>query len=1331
MRKIFALNMILILGVFMSCQQAEEVTELEFGERKFSGVQSESAFSATLHPILVRNCAGCHGDNGSMMKHSVSDASKAHGILMGGNKVNLESPSSSSIISKVKNGHNCWSNCSSNASEIENAIQSWANLASNKPGVPNPGPGPIPNPGPGENSNFDRVKSASRFATTVHPILAANCMACHGGANPIQAPFHAVPDTQVAHNAVIDAGKVNFIDVSNSRLVKRLSNDSHYCWDQDGSAGADCALNAQSMTEAINDWNGLNIADGNPYSAANNGAVTVSLGLSNAEIRIAETVNGTILLQAEDGLIEGRFKKKSDSFASNFSYITGDAAGGHPIEGTPRAASVNGNCNVVTAADLAKTTDGRYRLSETKRHIKDDGYRYYSQLVKIRIIRPHMRAQYAAAVKAGTPENQLQKYYLTNSGPDDRNVPDGILDGNPEVRTIAPVLPEFLSHSEYVTKINSQNITYKDFFAPRFGNTGTEYFTANNVQIRANLPDYLKTSGVWTSASVYGQLRSRFYEYFHDFRNGAWDYEDNIRSVPVTLRTMPDGMGGTIKFKINDNESSKAFMAYYWGALTATNALDPISGTDSTALIDSYVHYTMDNNDRDFNDFSWNYKVNGTDVRDNFDLNRGTELLNLKNLYSGAGGNDPRSISVQNYSQTLKPILVSNCVGCHGDGSGRPQFAQANNNEAFDVIAGYIDFANPANSVPPGRMFNDRHNCGNATTCNNLGNQMVQAITDWNTQNIADAAAAQSAQNDGRVILTDAQRSPGRASYKIKIGEAGDYNVWVKVKGENNQRDISIRILDNQNRPMRNCNANQSCTTSEATFANSTAAAIENMSCVAYDPGTNTAWTWYTPSIGNVANRRKWSLPEGEYTVQIVEREIGAKIDMIAISKNPEFNPRENLIDEGFITDIRPKVLKYDLQAITGEVGSFEIEIKEKESGDAYIFRNPRFVGAANNLKFKNIKIFVNNQYEFANSTYTELDRVAGANSGILTYASLVALQLSGPQADVFAFTFEDLTPTQAAAEVILPDVPVPVVGRKCLKLPLFEGTVMPILNRFRLMLKADYEDYTADDFPGRNSNDATNPTFYNCTTCHNEQHPYFKMTTFFNNSAVLCEQALSRVDFGSFEKSLLLRGINGTFNHPKLHFVENVGTSGSGDSATYRKDANKVNGFDSSWLGIRFEKYAQGTGPDQINLTGQTGDNLAYLRKFIGQYKRVKYRTIDDPFSADDGEIKTVNTTYDAVTEEWTIANGLNEYTIANPGDYLNNKAAFNPASPGGDFPIKVKDTCIEKNFDTANGVTSDPCNNNVNVTAEFESIKANYRNAVINWMAREKAAYDAANGN
>ena len=86
--------------------------------------------------------------------------------------------------------------------------------------------------------------SYDAFEKSVYPITRTNCVSCH----QTQQPQHASADVKTAHDALITGFKVNFANIPNSRMVKKLREDNHNCW-------GDCEENATEMEAAIAEWN--------------------------------------------------------------------------------------------------------------------------------------------------------------------------------------------------------------------------------------------------------------------------------------------------------------------------------------------------------------------------------------------------------------------------------------------------------------------------------------------------------------------------------------------------------------------------------------------------------------------------------------------------------------------------------------------------------------------------------------------------------------------------------------------------------------------------------------------------------------------------------------------------------------------------------------------------------------------------------------------------------------------------------------------------------------------------------------------------------------------
>ena len=155
--------------------------------------------------------------------------------------VDLDAPASSRLVTKVAGGHNCWlTSDAACATIIQNYIEAWANGVSGgqreiqltAPVIKDPG----------ATKNFP--VTSSDFATTVWPLLTANCAGCHVDSSATaQSPFFASPVADDAYEAA--KSKMDLNTPANSRLVVRLRDEAHNCWT------ASCASDANDMEAAV------------------------------------------------------------------------------------------------------------------------------------------------------------------------------------------------------------------------------------------------------------------------------------------------------------------------------------------------------------------------------------------------------------------------------------------------------------------------------------------------------------------------------------------------------------------------------------------------------------------------------------------------------------------------------------------------------------------------------------------------------------------------------------------------------------------------------------------------------------------------------------------------------------------------------------------------------------------------------------------------------------------------------------------------------------------------------------------------------------------------
>ena len=184
-------------------------------------------------------CGACHNEGGQAPSFGRNDdVNLAYQEAVG--IVDLTSPGNSRMVTKVAGGHNCWLTSDSACGDIMTTwIEGWAGEAAGGGRVITLDPPVIKDPG--NSKNFPA--SSALFASTVYPIVTLYCDTCHSsGVGIPQTPYFAEGDVDAAYDAV--KSKINLDDPGNSRLVLRLEQDFHNCWD-------DCPANATEMENAI------------------------------------------------------------------------------------------------------------------------------------------------------------------------------------------------------------------------------------------------------------------------------------------------------------------------------------------------------------------------------------------------------------------------------------------------------------------------------------------------------------------------------------------------------------------------------------------------------------------------------------------------------------------------------------------------------------------------------------------------------------------------------------------------------------------------------------------------------------------------------------------------------------------------------------------------------------------------------------------------------------------------------------------------------------------------------------------------------------------------
>lgn len=88
-----------------------------------------ASFDQTLYPLLTTYCSNCHYEEGSISQQSpffanINDVNSSY--LAAKSKINIDLPEQSRFVLKVQSGHNCWTNCITNANEIQTEIESMS-----------------------------------------------------------------------------------------------------------------------------------------------------------------------------------------------------------------------------------------------------------------------------------------------------------------------------------------------------------------------------------------------------------------------------------------------------------------------------------------------------------------------------------------------------------------------------------------------------------------------------------------------------------------------------------------------------------------------------------------------------------------------------------------------------------------------------------------------------------------------------------------------------------------------------------------------------------------------------------------------------------------------------------------------------------------------------------------------------------------------------------------------------------------------------------------------------------------------------------------------------
>jgi hypothetical protein len=207
--------------------------------------------------VRVQNrCGQCHNATSPAQMPNFARSDDVNLAYTQANTVvNLATPSTSLIVTKVAGGHNCWLADNGACGQILTTwIANWAG-ATGTASITTVQLQAPPDQTVGQSLNFPAA--FTDFQNTVYTLTSQHCVRCHSTtADPSveQSPYHADPSLAIAYPAAIPkidftgcagAGGINSGTCgTNSRLYQRLLTDNHNCWDN-------CASNAAQMLAQI------------------------------------------------------------------------------------------------------------------------------------------------------------------------------------------------------------------------------------------------------------------------------------------------------------------------------------------------------------------------------------------------------------------------------------------------------------------------------------------------------------------------------------------------------------------------------------------------------------------------------------------------------------------------------------------------------------------------------------------------------------------------------------------------------------------------------------------------------------------------------------------------------------------------------------------------------------------------------------------------------------------------------------------------------------------------------------------------------------------------
>ena len=214
--------------------------------------------------VRVQNrCGQCHNSTSPAQMPNFARSDDVNLAYAQANTVvNLATPSTSMIVTKVSGGHNCWLADPGACGQILTTwITNWANASGATAATQVQLQAP-PVQTVGQSLNFPA--SYVEYQQTIYTLTSKYCVRCHATtADPSveQSPYFADPSLLVAYPAAIP--KIDFTGCAgtggnnggtcgtNSRFYQRLAIDNHNCWDNCTSDAAQMLAQIQAFAATI------------------------------------------------------------------------------------------------------------------------------------------------------------------------------------------------------------------------------------------------------------------------------------------------------------------------------------------------------------------------------------------------------------------------------------------------------------------------------------------------------------------------------------------------------------------------------------------------------------------------------------------------------------------------------------------------------------------------------------------------------------------------------------------------------------------------------------------------------------------------------------------------------------------------------------------------------------------------------------------------------------------------------------------------------------------------------------------------------------------------